>query len=384
MRDRSAPVLAAANTAASWARARRATWDGVAGATSYCGARTADCGHPVADDGHLAADCGHLAETEGAAAVIPFQQTPSIPIEETRLDVRPTAGVPLESSRRAAGAAGTTGRRESTGSRLARWLWLPSGSFAAVVLALGGTACAYWLHPRQLAPTRPAVVNGEPARPHLNEGGHQSTVAPRKPTGVMFVTSDPVGARVLVDGRPRGVTPITVTDLTPGEHALVLDSPSGSVRRSVTIVANETAQVAESIFAGWVSVLSPFDVAIAEGTRAIQLDDRHQAMLRPGTHELHVENRALGYEEVREVFVKPGEITALSIAPQRSTISVTATAPASVWVDGSRVGETPITELPLDLGTHDVVVRHADSDERRFAVTATMKPILLNADFSKP
>src|SRR6267143_6818208 len=147
VRDRSAPVLAAAKTAASWARARRATWDGVAGATSHCGSRTADYGH-------LAADCGHLAETEGegATAVIPFQQTPSIPIEQTRLDVRPTAGVPLESSCRAAGAAGTTGRRESTGSRLARWLWLPSGSFAAVVLALGGTACAYWLHPRQLAP----------------------------------------------------------------------------------------------------------------------------------------------------------------------------------------------------------------------------------------
>src|SRR6266705_4140963 len=82
VRDRSAPVLAAANTAASWARARRATWDGVAGATSSYGARTADCGHSVADDGHLAADCARLAETEGASAVIPFQQTPSTPIEQ--------------------------------------------------------------------------------------------------------------------------------------------------------------------------------------------------------------------------------------------------------------------------------------------------------------
>src|SRR5713226_1860691 len=83
VRDRSAPVLAAANTAASWARARRATWDGVAGATSHCGSRTADYGH-------LVADCGHLAETEGATAVIQFQQPPSIPIEQTRLNVRPT------------------------------------------------------------------------------------------------------------------------------------------------------------------------------------------------------------------------------------------------------------------------------------------------------
>jgi len=377
VRDQSALVLAAANTAASWARARRANWDGASNASSECESRIADCGH-------LVAERGHFAEAEGPAPVIPFQQTPSIPIDQTHLDVRPTARVPVDGSRRAAVTAGTAGRLASKRSRLARWLWLPSGSFAAVVLALGGTACAYWLRPPRSAATRPAVVNGEPARPRPNAGGQQSTVPPPKPTGMMFVTSDPVGARVLVDGRPRGVTPITVTDLTPADHALVLDSPGGSVRRSVTIVANETARVAESIFAGWVSVLSPFEVAIAEGTRGIQLDDRNQAMLGPGPHELHIENRALGYEELRKVFVKPGEITALSIAPPRSTISVTATAPASVWVDGSRVGETPIAALPLELGTHDVVVRHAEHDERRFAVTATMKPILLNADFSKP
>jgi len=164
----------------------------------------------------------------------------------------------------------------------------------------------------------------------------------------------------------------------------VLAGSSGSVRRSVTIVAGQTAQVAESIFAGWVSVMSPFEVAIAEGSRAIRLDERNQAMLQPGVHELHFANRALGYEEAREVFVKPGEVTALSIAPPRSTISVTATTPASVWVDGSHVGDTPVAGYPLDLGAHDVVVRHAERDERRFSVTATMKPILLNADFSKP
>src|SRR6266571_9392957 len=73
VRDRSALVLAAANTAASWARARRATWDGASGATSYSESRIADC--------------GHLAEAQGPPLVIPFQQTPSIPIDQTHLDV---------------------------------------------------------------------------------------------------------------------------------------------------------------------------------------------------------------------------------------------------------------------------------------------------------
>ena len=296
--DRSALVLAAANTAASWARARRATWDDASGESEYCEPRIADR--------------GHVAKAETPALVMPSQQTPSIAIDQTRQAVRPTARVPLGSSHRLTDAAEATPQDASAGSWLKRWLWLPSGSVAAVALALGGTACALWLRPPPSAPVRPASAKAGLARPHLN-ARQQSAVAPHKPTGTMFVTSDPVGARVLVDGRLRGTTPTTVTDLAAAEHLLVLDSPSGSVRRSVIIVADETAQVAESIFAGWVSVLSAFEVAIAEGTRAIRLDDRNQVMLPPGRHELHFENRALGYEELREVFVTPGEVTPVSI-----------------------------------------------------------------------
>src|SRR5216683_5257449 len=137
--DRSARVLAAANTAASWARARRATWD----------------------DALTAAV--HPEQAEAATLVIPFQQAPSIPIEQTRPDVRPIPRVPFENTRRVA-VGETAGRRESAGSWLSRWLWLPSGSVAAVGLALGGTARAFWLRPPQPAPTRPAVVTAKRAR----------------------------------------------------------------------------------------------------------------------------------------------------------------------------------------------------------------------------
>src|SRR5947209_19869508 len=165
--DRSTRVLAAANTAASWARARRSTWNDTPPATV------------------------HVAEAEAPTVVLPFQ--PSSPIDKTRRDVRPTARVPLENSRRAAVAEEAAGQDQATGSWLKRWL-LPSGSVAGIVLALGGTACAYFLRPPQPAPARPASTNAERARAH-NAGRQQSTVAPRKTTGMMFVASDPVGAR---------------------------------------------------------------------------------------------------------------------------------------------------------------------------------------------
>lgn len=44
-------------------------------------------------------------------------------------------------------------------------------------------------------------------------------------TGSLSVTSEPSGARVTVDGQPRGATPLSVTGLTPGTHRVTLTMP---------------------------------------------------------------------------------------------------------------------------------------------------------------
>ena len=100
-------------------------------------------------------------------------------------------------------------------------------------------------------------------------------------------------------------------------------------------------------------MFSPFDVRISEGTRAIALDDRSRAMLPPGAHTLHFQNRALGYDETRTVLIKSTETATVNLAP-RTGISVTSTEPAEVLIDGTRVGDTPISAYQIDLGTHNV------------------------------
>lgn len=205
-----------------------------------------------------------------------------------------------------------------------------------------------------------------------------------KPTGRLVVQSDPAGARVLIDGRARGVTPLTVDGLSVGSHAVVLESDQGSVRRTVAVRSDRPAQITESIYAGWLKVFAPFEVQITEGTRAIRLDDRSQVMLPPGPHELQLENRALGYRETRRVEVEPGQVTSLSLVPPSSTLTVTATLPAEVLIDGARVGETPLTNQPITLGTRDIVVRSAAGGERRFTMPVTVTPVRIDVDFSKP
>ena len=209
-------------------------------------------------------------------------------------------------------------------------------------------------------------------------------VTTRKATGALRVKSSPAGAQVLIDGKPRGVTPLTLTDLIPGHHAVAIKSDAGTVDRIVTVAADETAEIDESIFPGWVAVYSPFDLTIIEGGRVLRPDDRSQVMLPPGTHEIRLVNRALAFDEVRQVDVKPGDTTVVRLTPPPSTLTVTATEAAEVWLDGARVGETPVDALSVSLGTHEVVVKRATGGERRFTITIGVNPVTLNADFNRP
>ncbi len=62
-------------------------------------------------------------------------------------------------------------------------------------------------------------------------------------TGGLDIRSDPPGARVTIDGRPRGTTPLTVRDLAPGDHQVVLEGGGRKVTQPVRIDAGITAQL---------------------------------------------------------------------------------------------------------------------------------------------
>jgi PEGA domain len=204
----------------------------------------------------------------------------------------------------------------------------------------------------------------------------------KKRTGRLVVTSATAVAQVFVDGKARGVTPLTLDGLAPGKHVVLVQNQSGSVEQTVTVGGGETAQLDQTIYPGWVAIVAPIELAISEGTRSLRLDDRGQVMLSPGPHELVFRNRALGYEETQHVDVRPGEATQLSIAPPRSKATFTATSPAEVWLDGKSVGQTPLVDLPVEIGTHHVRMK-SGAAERQFTVTATMTPLAFNVDFSQ-
>ena len=78
------------------------------------------------------------------------------------------------------------------------------------------------------------------------------------------------------------------------------------------------------------------------------------------------------------------EVTPIKIDFPKGTIALNAVPWAEVWVDGTKIGDTPIGNLSLVIGPHEIVFRHPDLGEQRHAATVTLNsPARLSVDLRK-
>ena len=209
-------------------------------------------------------------------------------------------------------------------------------------------------------------------------------------TGQLAVQSEPAGAKVIVDGTERGTAPLTIPDLTPGDHKVELQGSDGAgAKHTVTVQAGGTASLVVPMGAvaaggpvsGWVSVKAPFTLEIREQGRLIGTTDADRLMLAAGRHELDLSNDSLGYKATRVVQVAPGKVAAIGLELPMGTINLNAAPWAEVWIDGRRVGETPIGNLSVSIGPHEVVFKHPQLGEKRHAISVTLDaPVRLSVD----
>jgi hypothetical protein len=210
-------------------------------------------------------------------------------------------------------------------------------------------------------------------------------------TGQLQVRTDPAGAQVSVDGVPRGPSPATVTDLAPGTHAVAVESPLGTVKQNVTVEAGTTASVVVPLtpaenapVSGWVAVSAPVDVQLYENKKLLGSSQSDRIMVSAGRHEIEIINEVLGYRITRTVQVPAGKVAPIKIDFPKGTMALNAIPWAEVWIDGEKVGETPIGNLAVTIGPHEVVFRNPDLGEQKNAVTVTLTaPVRLSVDLRK-
>jgi hypothetical protein len=118
---------------------------------------------------------------------------------------------------------------------------------------------------------------------------------------------------------------------------------------------------------GWVALRAPIPVEMWEDGRLV---GRAGARVRlpAGRHVVDLVNEQLNYRERRSVAVAAGATSQLRLDVPRGSISLNAIPWAAVWIDGRRVGDTPLGELPVALGEHVIRFEHPHLGERRETV----------------
>jgi hypothetical protein len=207
--------------------------------------------------------------------------------------------------------------------------------------------------------------------------------------GSLLVQSDPTGARVSIDGVDHGTAPASVAGLTPGEHDVVVQADGGPpVKQKVVIQAGVTASILAPVstatagpVSGWMTVKSSVTIEVRENGRMIGSSDTDKIMMAAGRHDVELVNETLGYRATRSVQVPPGKVASIALEMPLGSINVNALPWAEVWIDGKRIGETPIGNLPISIGPHEVLFKHPSLGEKRQAVSVTLSaPVRLSMD----
>lgn len=234
-----------------------------------------------------------------------------------------------------------------------------------------------------------AIRAGEQATQHVQVEDPPAAAA--SSTGVLRVESDPAGAKVTIGGRSYGATPVTIDDLAPGPHVVQVRSDGGTAERSVSVTAGATSSLFVSLsgaaglpVAGWIAPPKGPVFQIFEGDRLLGSSAQDRIMVSAGRHALTLVNEALGYRAEQTLVVAPGVNTPLRVDWPHTGVNINAQPWADISVDGESRGQTPLGELKLSVGTHQVQFSHPNFGSRTVELMVRLgAPNRLSVDMRK-
>ena len=116
---------------------------------------------------------------------------------------------------------------------------------------------------------------------------------------------------------------------------------------------------------GGIRLSTPIDLTVLDGDRVIGSSVEGPIFAAAGRHEFEFVNSATGYRTRQVVEVKAGQIVPFTVPVPNGTLNINAQPWAAVWIDGNSVGETPIGNMSVVPGEHEIVFRHPELGERR-------------------
>ena len=127
--------------------------------------------------------------------------------------------------------------------------------------------------------------------------------------------------------------------------------------------------------------MSQVEVQLLDGDRVLGSSSDGAIVTSAGRHEFELVNSVLGYRSKQVVNIKAGEIFSLRIPHPEGRISINAVPWADVWIDRVHIGETPLANLAIPIGQHEVSFRHPSlGEQRRTTIVRYDLPTRLSAD----
>ena len=237
----------------------------------------------------------------------------------------------------------------------------------------------------------------------------QVRAAAPAPVATLVIESEPAGVLIRVDGTAIGPAPVRLS-VPAGRRSVqlthdgvergvtLLVAPGETLRQSFAFLPAEPAaavvpppQPAQGAvrsaptgaLSGWITVDVPAPLRIFENGQLVGSTEVERLMLPVGEHVLELRSDELRFSTQQTVRVTAGTTTPVLVQLPTAPISINARPWGDVWVDGERVGDTPIGNLMRPIGRHQIVVRHPQLGERRATILSTAnEPARVSVDFS--
>jgi hypothetical protein len=298
--------------------------------------------------------------TPSAAALgttAPIASAPSVPVQSTSArgasaavaDSSPVPGPRVP--------APPVGRR--AGSKPVLTPELPAASAPWLTRSLAGLAVTEALVIAGLLLTRTPAAAGA-SQPPLKASTNIEVTAPLPPA-----------ARVLSTDRQAASAPKPVaTDTTQAQTPAVgnpLDKP---------------AAPGEQRFGG-LRVTSSVQMQVLEDGKVLG-STTGPIVIGEGKHTIDLVNDTLEFRSHATTVVKAGQITALAIPVPNGHLSINAMPWADVLIDGKAAGQTPLANLSVAIGEHEIVFRNPQfPEQRQIAVVKVDSPTRVSMTFQK-
>jgi hypothetical protein len=136
-----------------------------------------------------------------------------------------------------------------------------------------------------------------------------------------------------------------------------------------TTTAQDPIAAANKQRSGGVQLQAPIVLNVMHGDEVLGSTADGPIIMRAGTYQLDLINTTLGLRMRRDVTFREGQLTRMDITLPMGLVNVNARPWAEVSIDNRAYGETPLANLAVPIGNHEIVFSHPVLGERRQMIT---------------